>query len=204
MRRLSLVAVAVVVGMLVWAPGVAGAQGLGIGPRFSFVRGEAASGLPSTKFVGGTLRMRSSKHVALEVALDYRSELNEEATVRHRETPLQGSLLIFPVRGTFSPYLLGGVGMYSETDQLLNPTSGLVLSSTSARKTGWHLGLGAELFVARHAALFADYRFRFVHFGGAAEEDEAAGADPINIPGLSAIKLSHRGSMWTSGMAFYF
>ena len=74
--------------------------------------------------------------------------------------------------------------------------SGVAATSTE-KKTGWHLGAGAELFVHRHAAFFADYRFRFVKFG-----EDAEGGEPIDLPGLH--RLSHQGSMWTGGMAFYF
>ena len=183
---------------LVLVPQAALAQGFGIGPRLSFVRGDVPSGAPSTRFLGGTIRMSSSRRVVLEAALDYRSERSEDGLTRLRERPLQGSLLLFPVRSTFAPYVLAGFGLYSQTTDTLGPT-GLVVSSTSTRETGAHAGFGAELFIGRHAALFADYRFRFVRFG--TPED---GADPIDLPGLDALKLSHRGSMWTSGMAFYF
>ena len=56
-----------------------------------------------------------------------------------------------------------------------------------------------EIRVARHTALFGDYRLRFVKFG-----DAASGGEPVNIPGLDKLKLSHQGSMWTGGVAFYF
>jgi opacity protein-like surface antigen len=179
-------------------PVPASAQSLGLGPRMSFVRGDLPSSTSSTRLLGGTLRMRSSKHMVFEAALDYRSEFSEDRTTRVRQTPVQASLLVFPVRATFSPYLLGGIGVYSQSTDTLGP-AGVVLGTSVERKTGWHLGLGAELFVARHAALFADYRWRFVKFGAPDPEGE-----PINIPGLKRLELSHRGSMWTSGMAFYF
>ena len=186
-----------VVATLAWAPAHASAQSVGLGPRFSFVRGDLPSGTPATRLFGGTLRIRSSKRVVLEAALDYQSQFSEDKTTRIRQTPFQASLLLFPVRSTFSPYLLGGIGVYSEMTDTLGP-AGVVQETTLQRKTGWHLGAGAELFVARHAALFADYRFRFVKFGTPDPDSE-----PINIPGLDS-KLSHRGSMWTGGMAFYF
>jgi hypothetical protein len=196
-RRIALALVAVA--GLLGTSTPAAAQVFGIGPRLSFVRGDVPSGTPSTRFLGGTMRLRTSPHMALEFALDYRSEFNEDHTIRLRETPLQASLLIFPVRGAFSPYLLAGMGVYSQTTDTLG-TVGEVEASSVARKTGWHMGVGAELFIGRRAAFFADYRFRFVQFGTKPEE----GGDPINIPGLSSLKLTHHGSMWTSGMAFYF
>lgn len=179
-------------------PAVAWGQSLGIGPRFSFVRGDLASDTPATRFFGGTLRIRSSKNIALELALDHRSQTSEDGTSSLRERPLQASMLVYPVRAAFSPYLLGGFGIYTQTLDQLDAVGGVVESEQMDRKTGWHLGFGGELFFGRHTALFADYRFRFVRFGDNPEE----GSEPIDLPGLS--KFSHRGSMWTSGVAFYF
>jgi Outer membrane protein beta-barrel domain len=182
----------------------ASAQSVGIGPRFSFVRGELTPNAPPTRFVGGTLRMVASKHTVFEAAMDYRAFYNDAGTQRTRETPIQGSILLFPVRSVFSPYVGGGLGIYSQLHDELG-AAGTVISTTTERKIGWHLGAGLELKVAKHASLFADYRFRFVKFGEA-----EPGSSAITIPGsslvpaLSDVHLSHQGSMWTSGMAFYF
>jgi hypothetical protein len=178
-------------------PVTAAAQGFGIGPRLSFVRGDLPSATPSTRFLGGIIRMRSSKRVVLEAAMDFRSEMSEDGLTRVRERPMQGSMLLFPVRGTISPYLLGGYGLYSRTTQSLD-LGGLPVDSVSERKTGAHMGFGAEVFIGRRAAFILDYRYRFVRFGPPEGDDE-----PVNLPGLGN-RLSHRGSMWTSGMAFYF
>lgn len=190
---------------VIWlVPSTASAQSLGIGPRFSFVRGNLAAGTPSTRLVGGSLRLVTGKHTAIEGSLDYRAFMNEAKTERTRETPMQGSLLLFIARSALSPYLAGGIGIYTQTHDTLGPL-GAVTASTSERRIGWHLGAGAEVKFHRHAAFFVDYRFRFVKFGEAAE-----GSEPISLPGqtlipvLQKVKLSHEGSMWTSGMAFYF
>jgi len=180
-------------------PSASAAQSFGIGPRLSFVHtGVPAGAGPATRFAGGTLRLASSRHVVLEAALDYRAEFSADKQTRVRQTPFQGSLLLFPVRGVFSPYLLGGLGIYSQYTDTLGP-AGTVVETTKTRTSGWHVGGGAELFLLRHAAVFADYRFRFVHFGAS-----DPGAEPIDIPGLKSLHLTHRGSMWTAGMAFYF
>jgi hypothetical protein len=176
------------------------AQGFGLGPRVSFVRGDLGTGAPSTRFLGGTLRMSTSRRVVIEVAMDFRTEPGEDGTSQLRERPIQGSLLLFPVRSTFAPYLLGGMGLYTRTIDALDDT-GDVLSSESTRQTGAHFGFGAELFLGRRAALFADYRFRFVRFGS---PEEGADEDEIDIPVLDSLNVSHRGSMWTSGVVFYF
>jgi hypothetical protein len=182
---------------LILLPASVFAQSLGIGPKLSLVRsGEPAS--PTSRLFGGTLRIMSSKRLALEGTLDYRAEYNADRSGRLRETPLQASLLLFPVRAALSPYLLGGFGVYTRhTDALA--ASGAVIESVKERRTGWHLGIGAEVFVVRRAAIFVDYRWRFVEFG---KPDE--GAESIVIPGIDSLELSHRGSMWNGGLAFYF
>lgn len=188
-----------VASVLAWS-NPAAAQGFGIGPRMSIVRGDVSSGTPSTRFFGGTMRMSSSKHVVFEVAMDFRTQLSEDGVTRLRERPLQGSLLLFPARSAFSPYLLAGYGLYHQTTETLSGPAGTASSSISERKTGAHLGFGAEAFLSRHTAFFLDYRYRFVKFG-----TPDPGADPINIPIVSnKVQLSHTGSMITSGMAFYF
>ena len=65
-------------------PGRAGAQSLGIGPRLSFVKGDLTTNVPTTRFIGGTIRMVISPHTVFEAALDYRSYYNDAATERTR------------------------------------------------------------------------------------------------------------------------
>jgi len=204
MGRRTVVGIAILAG-LAGLPALAAAQAFGIGPRFSFVRGDVATNAPSTRFMGGTIRLVTSPHAVLEASMDYRTHLTDDGSQRVRETPLQGSLWLFPVRSVLAPYIGGGIGLYTQATDTLGAT-GLVTSTAIEKKVGWHLGAGAEIRIARHAAFFADYRFRFVKFG--ASTDPAS--QPILIPGSSVIpgldklQLSHQGSMWTSGMAFYF
>ena len=182
----------------------AAAQSFGIGPRFSFVRGNSSIDSPSTRMMGGTIRLMTGKHSALEGTMDYRSYYNEAGTERTKETPMQGSMLLFLARSSLSPYFVGGIGLYSQTHDTLD-AQGLVASSTVEKRIGWHLGVGAEIKISSHAAFFVDYRYRFVRFGEPTDDEE-----PIIIPGTTVfptqgkVKISHEGSMWTSGMAFYF
>jgi hypothetical protein len=97
--------------------------------------------------------------------------------------------------------------------------AGVISQSAQERKTGMHLGFGGELRVARHAVAYVDYRYRFVKFGnGASSAGTTSGAGTTStsvsgsamnallgsIPGLSQLKFSHEGSMWTGGVAFVF
>jgi hypothetical protein len=180
-------------------PLVSAAQGIGIGPRLSFVRGDVPTGTPSTRFWGGMIRLPLSRRLAVEGALDSRVETHDTGLVRVKERPLQGSLLVFPVRSRLSPYVLGGYGIYSRTVEVLD-SDALLLPATaeSERRSGLHFGFGAELFLGRRAAFVLDYRYRFVRFGQAGD-----GEEPVGLPFLKD-HLSHEGSMWTTGVAFYF
>lgn len=192
-------AVVLVLALLVAVPAGAAAQGFGLGPRLSLVRGDYPSETPSTRFLGGIVRIRSSKRVVIELAADYRTELAGGGLTRVKERPLQGSMLLFPMRARLAPYVLAGYGLYVRTIEILPAEGQLPLEPpVIERRTGAHMGFGAELFLSRHAAFVLDYRYRFVRFGAA-----APGEEPVNFPGLGS-HLSHRGSMWTSGLAFYF
>lgn len=195
-RTTIAIAAAACLACLVSVP--ASAQSFGIGPRLSFVRGDLPTATPSSSFVGGTIRLVGSKHHAFEVSLETRTTYNELRTSKKQEIPIQASLLLFPVRAAVAPYLLGGFGIYRATLSNVD-ANGAVLSSTQTQETGFHLGGGLEILLTKHVGIYGDYRFRFVRFGAA-----AAGEQPINIPLVDSVNLSHRGSMWTSGMAFYF
>jgi opacity protein-like surface antigen len=177
------------------------AQAFGVGPRFSFVRGDLKAG-SSTRYSGAMLRLRTSPRSAIELSLDYRNHLNESLTERIKDYPLQGSLLLYPVRTTFSPYLVTGIGLYSQRIEGLQDNH--VLTSTKTRKTGYHAGLGADLRLGGHATVHADYRYTFLGFG----RDEGSEPGALPIPGFGGLqdrlKLSHKGSMWTTGVTVYF
>ena len=89
------------------------AQGIGIGGRFSMVRGDVATDTSAERFTGGQIRAWLSKRTAVELSLDRRTQNNETLTERVRDYPLQASVLLAPVRSTFSPYVLGGIGWYT-------------------------------------------------------------------------------------------
>jgi len=179
----------------------AGAQSVGLGPRLSFVRADIHTE-HATRVSGGVLRLRTSPKTALEVSFDYRSHLNENLTERIKDYPIQGSLLLYPARTVVSPYLVGGIGWYSQKVDALQDDQ--VIASTTTRKTGYHAGLGTDIWIGRHATIHADYRYTFIGFGHDADTAPAA----VPIPGLRWLQdrlgLSHKGSMWTTGATVYF
>lgn len=201
-RRFGRLGVGIGMGLyLVGQASGASAQSLGVGPRFSFVRGDLRAD-NSARYSGALLRLRTSPKTALELSVDYRNHLNESLTERIKDYPIQGSLLMYLVRSTLSPYVVTGIGWYSQRVEVLQDDQ--VLASTKNRKTGYHAGLGADMSLGRHATVHADYRYTFIGFGR--DEDTKPGVLPL--PGLGGLqdrlKLSHKGSMWTSGVTVYF
>jgi outer membrane protein with beta-barrel domain len=197
---------------LLLIPAAAGAQsgGFGIGPRLTFVR---SSDLPegSQRFSGGAIRLGGGK-TALEIAMDFRSGLTGDLTERIKDYPIQGSLLIYPVRAKIAPYLLGGVGWYSQRVERLG-SSQTVLEEETTRKMGYHAGFGGELRVHRHIGVYGDYRYTFIRFGGEDPTTPSGAADerpggrtgfPSWIPFAERLKMSHEGSMFAWGATFYF
>ncbi len=177
------------------------AQGFGIGARMSIVKSDEVvdGGSGSTRFTGGQIRIRGANKVGFEVALDRRSETFDTVNERVLDYPLQASLLLYPVNGSFSPYLLGGPGWYTHKIESLDADGP---DSVSTRKFGWHAGFGAEILMGRHAALHADYRYTFLKFG---DDDNQSGAGAQqNHSFVNSILPSHDGSMWTAGLTIYF
>jgi hypothetical protein len=174
---------------------------IGIGPRLTFARGSADSPDGSQRFTGGMLRMGGGR-TAIEIAMDYRSDVTGDLTERIKSYPIQASLLLFPVRARVAPYVLGGVGWYSQNvTRFSAPTGTIVVTDETTRKRGYHAGFGAEVRVHRRIGLHGDYRYTRLRFN---DEDDAPSTIPGWIPGAERLKLSHHGSMVTWGLAFYF
>jgi opacity protein-like surface antigen len=150
------------------------------------------------RFTGGHVRARLSPRTAIELSIDRRTGLNTAGSLRTREYPVQASLLVFPVRSVFSPYLLGGGGWYTSRFDSLHDD--VVIASETERGFGWHAGFGAELQLGRHAAVHADYRYTRLQFGD--EGDDVAGDEDEG--GFSRFLPSYQGSMWTAGLTVYF
>ena len=179
--------------VLTATPSLAQSSGFGIGPRLTFVRGGDPA-QDSQRFTGAAMRLGGGK-VALEVAMDFRSTLAGDLTERVKDYPIQTSLLWVPVRSRLAPYLIGGLGWYSQRVEPLLPVR---TEPETTRKVGYHAGFGGELVLHRHFGVYGDYRYTFIRFGG----DDASA--PINLPLINRLKMAHEGSMFTWGANFYF
>ena len=180
------------------------AQSFGIGARMAMVKSETDSGLEdsdSVRFTGFQVRMRTSPRTGIEVSLDRHTEEFELLDQRVREYPLQASLLLYPVKAPFAPYILGGPGWYTTKISSLSDEDA---ESESSRRFGWHAGFGAELQLGKHAGIHADYRYTFLKWGDGDDEEEALTSAKSRNSLLGVALPHHEGSMWTAGITIYF
>jgi len=205
MARASFLGVLIAALLAASAPVLAQRGGsIGIGPRLTFIRGSAESPDGTQRFNGGAIRFGGGK-TAVELAMDYRSGLTGSLTERVKDFPIQASLLFFPVRSGLSPYLLGGVGWYSQhVTRFSAPTGTTTVDEETTRKMGYHAGFGGELRPHRRFGLYGDYRYTMIRFGDDDETTTSSSLIPGWIPGAERLKLAHQGSMFTWGATFYF
>ena len=189
---------------LLLVPSAVDAQSFGIGPRFAFITTDPDNddtGVDresrTDRYFGGLFRARMSDRAALEVSFDYRTDSEDVLPAlqeRIKAYPFQVSLLAYLTRARFSPYLVGGIGWYSQKVDLLLDNE--LINSRTTHPFGYHAGFGAEIALGRRAGIHVDYRYRFVN-----EDDDDDGGIPV-IGFLTG--LSRNGSMWTTGFTLYF
>ncbi len=204
-------AVVLVAVVLTARAGFAQDSGFGIGPRLTFVRGSADLPDGTQRFSGGAMRFRGAR-TALELAMDIRSGVSGDLTERVKDYPFQASMLIYPFRAKVSPYVLGGIGWYTQRVERLSGSQ-TVLDGQTTRKRGYHAGFGGELRVHRHLGVYGDYRYTFIHFGdseptastgNSSQTSSSEGPLPRWIPYADRLKMSHQGSMMAWGATLYF
>ena len=194
------------------------AQTFGVGVRMVSVSGANSPALDNndssrTRFWGGYLRFHPIGSLGIEAAMDYQSSTNAAETARIRNTPLQVSVLLLPIKKSFAPYLLGGIAWYKHKVEALD--RGVTTATVSSTDFGYHAGLGAQIKFGQHAAIFVDYRYVWVDTKGISGITGAlkSAASVTSVLGLvgtladgdsSQSSISRGGSMWTGGLTIYF
>jgi len=204
--------------VLAGAASNAQAQTFGVGARMVSVSGPESPALDDsdssrTRFAGGFVRLHLVATLGVEVAMDYQSTTNDAETARIRNTPIQVSGMLLPVKKAFAPYVLGGIGWYRHRVEALD--SGNAVASVYSTDFGYHTGLGAQIRFGGHAAIFVDYRYVWVDSNGIDGITGAlkTAASLTNVVGLLSSfaddgseesGISRGGSMWTGGLTIYF
>jgi hypothetical protein len=194
------------------------AQAFGIGARMVSVSGPESPALDNsdssrTRLWGGYLRFHPIGSLGIEAAMDYQSTTNVAGTARIRNMPIQISAMLLPIKKTFAPYVLGGIGWYKHRLEVLD--NGFTTATAYSTDFGYHTGLGAQVKFGSHAAIFVDYRYVWVDTNGingiAGAIKSAAASTPagglvtsIAGDGSESSSISRGGSMWTAGLTIYF
>lgn len=154
------------------------------------------------RFTGGFLRFKVG-HLGAEVSLDYRNDSNPAQSGRIKTYPLQATFLYSLLGGPVSPYALGGIGWYTRKFEAL--ADGEVVAEALTRNMGYHAGAGVEVKLGRRAGIFVDYRYTFVDSGDLGDIAANALGSAV-FSGLfgHGFSVANQGSMWTTGVAFYF
>lgn len=140
----------------------------GIGPRAGFYKSKDAD--EGAWYGGVQARFRLGEVIGLEVAADYRSEETFEVDsptfsgeINQRSYPVTASLLVFlPILPHFSPYLVGGGGIYYTKIDYSDSLEDLGFDDRIERPWGWHVGGGLEIPFTETVAINADVRYIFM------------------------------------------
>jgi Outer membrane protein beta-barrel domain len=166
-----------------------------------------------TRFAGGFIRLHLLGTLGIEAAMDYQSSTNDAETARIRNMPIQISGLLLPIKKSFAPYVLAGIGWYRHRVEALD--NGDAVATVYSTDFGYHTGIGGQLRLGKHAAIFVDYRHVWVEEGGVdgiTTELKSASSvtSVVNLlarfadAGSEESGISRGGSMWTGGLTIYF
>ena len=125
-------------------------------------------------FGGAHLRFRALSFLGIEVSGDVMEETFKNKSVDVYETPLNLSVLIYPIGAPFtylptpvSPYLVGGASWVYFRTNFRGPLVGLQNASSEAetnRALGWHAGIGLDIGVTKNVTFNIEYRDTFWDF----------------------------------------
>jgi opacity protein-like surface antigen len=194
------------------------AQTFGVGARFVSVSGPESPALDEidssrTELWGGYIRFHPTGSIGIEASMDYQSTTNEPETARVRNVPIQITGMLIPVKKTFAPYVLAGIGWYKHRVEALDRN--VTTATAYSTDFGYHTGLGAQIKFGQHVAIFVDYRYVWVDAKGIDGITGAlkTAASYTTVVGLLSTltddkaeesSISRGGSMWAGGMTIYF
>lgn len=161
-----LIAIFLILPQLGWAERIENT--FGIGPRAGYYQSRDAD--EGAWYGGVQARFRLGPAFGLELAADYRTEETFEVDtptlsgeINQRSYPVTASLLVFlPILPHFSPYLVGGGGIYYTKIDFSSSLEDLGFEDRTERPWGWHVGGGLEIPFTENVAFNADVRYIFM------------------------------------------
>lgn len=131
---------------------------ISVGPQVGFFKSKDAD--DARVMFGGAVRLKVSEAIGLEASLNYREEEYRNGSVTVKSWPVMVTGLVYPV-----PMIYGaiGLGWYNSAVDV-NVAPGVVFTSETMQKFGWHFGGGVELPVGSIAKLVGDVRYVFLDY----------------------------------------
>jgi len=137
------------------------AQGItlvGIGPRAGYHK--SADAEEGSLMFGGALRLKLGA-LAVEGAIDYRSEEYENGAVKVKQWPVSASVLFYPLPIVYG---LAGAGWYNTTYEFSDQVPGNgALEDRTEQEMGYHIGAGIELPIIKPTIAFG-IRYVFLDY----------------------------------------
>ncbi len=131
------------------------AQSIAIGPQLGYHKSEDAEG---SLLLGAAGRIYLARTLAVEAAINYRSEDYENGTVKTKMYPVMVSGMLY-----FFPLLYGtvGAGWYNTKIDYSSTLNTLGFKDETKSEFGYHLGIGAEIGLG-NLILTGDIRYVFL------------------------------------------
>lgn len=132
------------------------AQGLSIGPELGYYKAQDAEN--GSVLFGAQARLKLSKLIGIEGAIDYRKEKYSGGDVEVTTYPVQATALIYPI-----PLAYGAIGAgWYNTNVTVHTALGDY--DDTSQEFGYHFGGGVELPLNKNISLAGDIRYVFLNY----------------------------------------
>ena len=141
-----------------------------IGPEGGYLTAKDAD--RGTWFAGAKARLKILGFLAAEASITFHQNHYNDGDVVVTQYPVQLTALLYIIpAGPIRPYILGGVGWYYTRTDFRDSLS--FVKDDTDHFFGFHLGVGAELFLSPKVSIDADVRYIFIN----ANEDNVIDGD---------------------------
>ena len=167
-----------------------------------------------TRFAGGLIRLHATGSLAIEASMDYQSSTNAAETASIRNMPIQISGMLIPVKKTFAPYVLAGIGWYKHRVEALDSGKAVASRLLHRLRVSHRAGRAGEARQSRRDLRGLPVRLGRLRTASTASRGRSRSAVSSTAVGALLTSLaddnakessiSRGGSMWTGGLTIYF
>jgi len=160
---------------LVFAGAAQAQPALAFGPQLGLFKAQDAD--EGEYMFGGLARLKLSKSLAVQGAINYRQENYNDGQLNLKVWPVSASGLFYVL-----PFAYGTIGMSwnNTTQEFMVEGSDEAGEKMTSQEVGWHFGGGLELPFGEKAKITADVKYLFINY----EFDELPWSKTLNNDGL--------------------